>query len=165
MRAKEIVKGFGEYYVAQVLQNLGFEVDILDAEGIDLAAYKGEQRYGISVKSRCVHTSPNNTINLTYNDLHHTYEQSNRRGLMPAYAFVINTNEKIDILISTQESTCLNHLGVESLTEYLNTFSSKKDSGSTKSINISEKSRSEWKNLGYDGLIYVERLQSIASVD
>ncbi|MGN0168086.1 MAG: hypothetical protein ACI4AB_08595 [Acetatifactor sp.] len=39
MRKKEIVKEFGEAFVAQTMQNLGYEVDRLDAEGIDLAAY------------------------------------------------------------------------------------------------------------------------------
>ena len=39
MRKKEIVGEFGEAFIAQTMQNLGYEVDRLDAEGIDLAAY------------------------------------------------------------------------------------------------------------------------------
>ena len=38
MRKREIIKEFGESYVAQTMLNLGYEVDRLDAEGIDLAA-------------------------------------------------------------------------------------------------------------------------------
>ena len=156
MRKTKIVGEFGEIFVAQTMQNLGFEVDRLDAEGIDLAAYaKDGQKYGISVKSRCIQDKPNDSINLTYNDLTYTYEQAKMiRDLEPAYAFIVHSNNRIDLLIATQDYICQHYLGITSIVEYQNTFTSKKDAGSTKSFNISLKSREKWRALQDNGIIY-----------
>lgn len=156
MRKTKIVGEFGEIFIAQTMLNLGFEVDRLDAEGIDLAAYsKDGQKLGISVKSRCVQDKPNNSINLTYNDLTYTYEQAkNIRDLEPAYAVIVHSNDRIDLLIATQDYICQHHLGITSIEEYQNTFTSKKDEGSTKSFNISLKSREKWRALQDNGIIY-----------
>lgn len=55
MRENEIIKSFGETFVATIFDNMGYEVDIVDAEGIDLACYRKGKRdrgYGVSVKTR-----------------------------------------------------------------------------------------------------------------
>lgn len=161
MRKKEIVKEFGEAFVAQTMQNLGYEVDRLDAEGIDLAAYaKDGKRYGISVKSRCIQEKNNDSINLTYNDLCYTYEQSVKRGIIPAYAFVISKRDRIDLLIATQSYVCKQYLGIEDIKEYMSQYKSKKDAGSTKSFNTSLKSREKWSMLSKEEIIYTSTLCS-----
>ena len=40
MRKSEIVGKFGETFVASLLYNLGYKVDMIDENGIDLACYK-----------------------------------------------------------------------------------------------------------------------------
>ena len=159
MRKTEIVGEFGEIFIAQTMQNLGYEVDRLDAEGIDLAAYSNDgTRYGISVKSRCIQEKNNDGINLTYNDLTYTYNQSRKRGIIPAYAFIIHKNDRIDMFIATQEFICKNYLGIDSIETYMETFTSKKDSGSTKSFSTSLKSREKWRHTNNEGVIYTATL-------
>ena len=159
MRRKEIVGEFGEAFIAQTMQNLGYEVDRLDAEGIDLAAYSNDgKRYGISVKSRCIQEKNNDGINLTYNDLSYTYEQSKKRGIIPAYAFIVHKNDRIDLFIATQRFVCTQYLGIESIEKYKEVFTSKKDSGSTKSFNISLKSREKWRKTDNAEVIYAATL-------
>jgi len=161
MRKREIVKEFGESYVAQTMLNLGYEVDRLDAEGIDLAAYKDEKKYGISVKSRCIQHNKNDSVNLNYNDICYTYLQSVKRGVIPAYAFIIHSNERIDLLVVTQEYVFKHYLGVESIEKYMQTYESKKDSGSTKSISTSLNSRENWSKQDADaGVIFAAKLLS-----
>ena len=160
MRKKEIVGEFGEAFIAQTMQNLGYEVDRLDAEGIDLAAYSEDgKKYGISVKSRCIQEKNNDGINLTYNDLSYTYEQSLKRGITPSYAFIVHKNDRIDIFIATQEVVCKQYLGIPNIQEYMNTFQSKKDTGSTKSFSTSLKSREKWGATTGDGIIYTATLK------
>jgi hypothetical protein len=159
MRKKEIVGEFGEAFVAQTLQNLGFEVDRLDAEGIDLAAYSNDgKKFGISVKSRCIQDKNNDGINLTFNDLCYTYEQSVKRGIVPAYAFIVHKNNRIDLFIATQELVCKQYLGIDAITVYMQTYSSKKDLGSTKSFSTSLKSREKWRVTTDPGVIYTATL-------
>lgn len=159
MRKTAIVGEFGEIFTMQTLFNEGFEVDRLDAEGIDIAAYFDEGKgYGISVKTRCIQNKKNDSINLKYNDLCYTYDQSKKRGIIPAYAFVIESNDRIDLLIATQEYICKNYLGIEDIREYKNMYSSSKDAGSTKSINTSEKYRNRWCELCEEGIIYTNTL-------
>ena len=159
MRKKEIVGEFGEAFIAQTMQNLGYEVDRLDAEGIDLAAYSDNgKKYGISVKSRCIQEKNNDSINLTYNDLSYTYEQSVKRGIIPSYAFIIHRNERIDIFIATQEAVCKQYLGVSDIKEYMNIYQSKKDTGSTKYFSTSLKSREKWGETNGEGIIYTATL-------
>ncbi len=164
MRKTEIVKEFGESFVAITMQNLGYEVDRLDSEGIDLAAYSNDgEKYGISVKSRCIQENKNDSINLTYNDLSYTYEQSKKRGIVPAYAFVISKNDRIDLFIATQAYVCENYLGIDTIENYMELFTSKKDSGNTKSFNTSLKSREKWRTIefGEEGVIYTATLSLI----
>lgn len=56
MRQSESVGKFGEYFVALMFQNWGFETDMVDAEGIDLMCYRNleskNEKYGVSVKTR-----------------------------------------------------------------------------------------------------------------
>lgn len=159
MRKTAIVGEFGEIFTMQTLFNEGYEVDRLDAEGIDVAAYFDEGiGYGISVKTRCIQNTKNDSINLKYNDISYTYDQSKKRGLIPAYAFVIGSNERIDLLIATQEYICKKYLGIEDVREYKKQYSSSKDSGSTKSFNTSKKNRDRWCELKEEGVIYVNTL-------
>ena len=98
MRKSEIVGKFGETFVASLLYNLGYKVDMIDENGIDLACYKENKKYGVSVKSRNIQFNTNNSINLTFNDIVHTYNESKLRDLEPAYAFVVANLSRIDEL-------------------------------------------------------------------
>ena len=96
----------------------------------------------------------NDGINLKYNDLYYTYEQSKKRDIIPAYAFVIASNERIDVLVATQDYICKKYLGIEDIEKYAELYSSSKDAGSTKSFNTSLKRRNEWRNLQEEGILY-----------
>lgn len=165
MRKKEIIGEFGEAVIAQTMQNLGYEVDRLDADGIDLAAYsKDGKKYGISVKSRCIQEKTNDSINLTYNDLCYTYEQSLKRGLTPSYAFIVHKNDRIDIFIATQEIVCKEYLDVTDIQGYIHTYQSRKDIGSTKFFSTSLKSREKWGAITGEGIIYTATLSLISNM-
>ena len=159
MRKKEIARAFGEVFVAQTLMNLGYEVDFLDAEGIDLAAYMDDgNRYGIIVKSISTQEKDHESIALTYHDLAYTYGQSVKRGLVPAYAFIVHKNERIDLLIATQGFILIQFLGVTDIHEYMEIYDSHNASGSTKYLDTSLKSRECWGTLDEDGIIYAATL-------
>ena len=161
MRSTEIVKGFGETFVASLFYDLGYKVDMIDEEGIDLTCYKENNKYGVSVKTRNIQFGKNGSINLKYNDIVYTYNESKLRGLEPAYAFVVADLSRIDILIVTQEyvfeNMCLN---VDSINDYMDKYTDKNDSGSTKSISTSLASKNTWKSLlGKKGVIFANTYQ------
>ena len=126
MLNNEIIKEFGEAFISSLLYNKGFKVDRINDEGIDITCYKDEQRYGISVKSRNL-IRRNNTINLTYNDIVYTYDNSLLRKLTPAYAFITSTLERIDVLIVTQKYVFENYVNIESIEKYKSAYKSKND--------------------------------------
>jgi len=95
--------------------------------------------------------------------LSYTYEQSNKRGIIPTYAFVISKNDRIDLFIATQEFVCKNYLGIDTIENYMKTYTSKKDSGNTKSFNTSLKNREKWRTLECqdEGIIYAATLSLV----
>lgn len=164
MRKSEIVGKFGEAFVASLLYDLGYKVDMIDENGIDLACYKENKKYGVSVKSRNIQFNINNSINLTFNDIIHTYNESKLRDLEPVYAFVVADLSRIDVLIVTQEYVFENMFSsvdnVHNINEYMDKYTSKKDSGSTKSISTTLASKNDWKSLlGKHGVIFANCYQ------
>ena len=156
MRSTEIVKEFGEAFVASLFHDLGYKVDIIDEKGIDLTCYNENNKYGVSVKTRNIQFGKNESINLKYNDIVYTYNESKLRDLEPAYAFVVADLSRIDVLIVTQkyifENMCSN---IDDINDYMDKYANKNDSGSTKSISISSASKNTWKSLlGKDGVIF-----------
>jgi|GEM_PF-4515589 len=164
MRKSEIVGKFGETFVASLLYNLGYKVDMIDENGIDLACYKENKKYGVSVKSRNIQFNTNNSINLTFNDIIHTYNESKLRDLEPVYAFVVADLSRIDVLIVTQEYVFENMFSsvdnVNNINEYMDKYTSKKESGSTKSVSTTLASKNDWKSLlGKHGVIFANCYQ------
>lgn len=164
MRKSEIVGKFGEAFVASLFYDLGYKVDMIDENGIDLTCYKENKKYGISVKSRNIQFGKNDSINLTFNDIIHTYNESKLRDLEPAYAFVVADLSRIDVLIVTQEYVFENMFSsidnVHNINEYMDKYTSKKDSGSTKSVSTTFASKNGWKSLlGKHGVIFANYYQ------
>lgn len=152
-----IVGNFGESFIAHLFHSLGYTaVDVIDAKGIDLACYSADTSYGISVKCRNIQFTKNESINLTYNDIVYTYDESVQRKLTPAYAFLMADLQRIDVLIVTQEFTfsCLQK-DAFTIDEYKNRYVDKQASKSTKSISTSLSAREKWKTLkGQPGVIF-----------
>lgn len=104
---------------------------------------------------------------LKYNDIVYTYEESKVRGVIPAYAFVITTIERIDIFIFTQDYMFRKYFsndtkGIRDIYGCIDFYSSKKDSGSSKSISISLTARDHWKTISdEDGVIFTASYNKI----
>lgn len=178
MRNTEIVKGFGESFAAYLFYKMGYEVDFLDAEGIDLACYKKDESgisYGVSVKTRNIKpkgdesTKDNNhSFNIKYNDIVYTYEQSEIRHLEPAYALVVADLKKIDVLIVTQEYAFKKLFNVRfdaptiaNIDDYKKRYTSKNDNGAERHISIAQSSRKLWKERKDDeGVIFTASYSS-----
>lgn len=158
MRNTEIVGKFGELFVAALFRNMEYEVDLIDAEGIDLVCYDNKDsniKYGVSVKTRRAKNENgkiNYSINIDYNDIVYTYKKSKDiRGVIPAYAFVVVDLKRIDVLIVTQDyvfkRNLFNSIVFNNIDEYMSKYKSKKDSGSKQCISIAKSSRDGWKTL------------------
>lgn len=167
MIRENIVKEFGEAYISLLMYNLGFKVDRLDEKGIDLACYKDNYKYGVSVKARNIHFTDNKNVQLEYNDIVYTYDESKIRGLVPAYAFVIASVERIDIFIFTHEYMFKKYFsndkkGIRDIYYYKSFYSSRKDKGSAKHIPISFKAREHWKTISdEEGVIFTASYNKI----
>lgn len=164
MRKSEIVGKYGEAFVASLFYDLGYKVDMIDENGIDLTCYKENKKYGVSVKSRNIQFGKNDSINLTFNDIIHTYNESKLRDLEPAYAFVVADLSRIDVLIVTQEYVFENMFSsgdnAYNINNYMEEYTNKKDSGSTKSISTTLTSKKGWKSLlGERGVIFTNCYQ------
>lgn len=164
MRNSEIIGKFGEIFTASLFYDLGYTVDMIDAQGIDLICYKDDKRYGVSVKSRNIQFGENKSINLTYNDITYTNDESKIRGAEPAYAFVVSNLSRIDVLVVTQtyvfENMFSSYDNVYNIDDYKGMYTNKKDSGATKSISIAPASKNNWKNLlGESGVIFTNCYQ------
>lgn len=149
MKKNTIVQNFGEYFTISVFYNLGFAVDLVDEEGIDVVCYNDDVRYGVSVKCRNIQFSKNDSINLKHKDIIYTNEQSQIRNVEPAYAFIVQDLDRIDVLIATQEYVLTNLLNhgedINTIQEYLNAYPDIE--GPTKSVSITLSSKESWKNL------------------
>lgn len=149
----------GEFFVGSIFDNLGFEVDIIDGKGIDLACYKDDIKYGISVKTRNIEEVENNNLNLGYNDIVYAYDESKKRGLSPLYAILFYDLSRIDVLIMTQEYTFMNYFskkdGIGNIEDYKKVYPHKNVIGATKFIGTSLKARENWKFLkDEEGIIF-----------
>lgn len=158
----DIVGDFGEAFIAALFYSLGYKVDIVNAMGIDLTAYKDKLKLGISVKSRNIQFNPNKSISLKYNDIVYTYDESKLRSIdmEPSYAFVVADLERIDILVVTQKYLFDNLVSpkcpIKDIVHYKNMYENKEVSGSTKSVSISKTAREKWLKLeGEEGVIFV----------
>ena len=166
MRNGKIVQKFGEYFVALIFENLGYSVDIIDAEGIDLMCYSENVSYGVSVKTRNIEQNPNYSINLTWNDIVYAYEQTKLRyGMDVLYAFVISELERINVVIFTQQYMFEHYFmkkKINNIDEYMERFPNKPDkknkmTGSTQGIDTGDRAKSEWKQLyenKVDGILF-----------
>ena len=88
MRGTRLAGDFGEYYTALCLLNSGGwrEPDILDSNGIDLAAYPTDEdkpALGISVKTRNVANTENSSILLRKKDITYCFQEARARKLEP----------------------------------------------------------------------------------
>lgn len=160
MLKNDIVGNFGEAFIASLFYSLGFEVDIVNATGIDLAAYKDDMKLGISVKSRNIQFGPNDSILLNYNDIVYTHSESELRNIQPAYAFIVTELNRIDILVVTQEYLFKNLISknnpIKDIEHYKSIYSDKKVSGSSKSVTTSKTAKENWSKLnGENGVIFV----------
>ena len=152
MRSKEIIHRFGEHFITLIFHNLGFETDIIDADGIDLMCYKKDEEvcYGVSVKTRNIEFNSNNSINLTWNDIVYADKQTKLRGGKETlYAFVITELKKINVFIFTQEYMFEHYFekkGVKNINEYKEIFPEKMP-GSTQGIDTGIKAKDSWRIL------------------
>ena len=166
MRNEKIVQKFGEHFVALIFENLGYSVDVIDAEGIDLMCYSECVSYGVSVKTRNIQQNSNNSINLTWNDIVYSYEQTKlRSGEDVLYAFVISDLERISVFIFTQQYMFEHYFvkkKIKNIDEYMGAFTNKpnkkdKATGSTQGIDNGDRAKSKWKQLyenKVDGIIF-----------
>lgn len=164
MRKEQIIKNYGESFVAMMFANWGYESDIIDAEGIDLMCYKEisdntYKKYGVSVKTRDPYTKKNNSLNLTWNDLALADSQTKIRDGELLYAIVWYSIERVDVVILSQEYV-LNSFGYSDIESYKEMFPEKKMNGSTKSISTTLSNRNSWLDMyknGMSGVIYAAR--------
>ena len=148
MRDNEITQKFGEHLVALIFHNLGYEADIVDANGIDLMCYNKSysQSYGVSVKTRNIEFNYNSGINLNWKDFVYADEETKLRGgKQTLYAFVICKLSAIYVFIFTQEYLFKHYLKMNCIEEYKTSFPDAKISGSTKTITL--KNKDEWQQL------------------
>ena len=102
MRDKKLIGDFGEYFTAMALKAYGFECDLIDAEGIDIASYKdADTAYGISVKTRDSRNKYNNAITLKRKDIEYCYANAVKRGLVPSFAFVVWNDDGLYVTVMT----------------------------------------------------------------
>ena len=164
MRETEIIKEVGEAIISWSLFNENYTVDRLDAKGIVIAAYsnnKKNEKFGISVKTRNVESNENNSIVLNQKDLIYTDEEAKLRELTPAFAFVVTSLKRIDILIVTYtyafenwfaKGTCYEN--GDEVSDFIKRC--KAADKCSKSVPISDKVRENWKNFEVgDGVIGV----------
>lgn len=158
MRNGEIVHRFGEHFIALIFDNLGFEADIVDADGIDLMCYKnGEDLcYGVSVKTRNIEFNSNNSINLSWKDIVYADEQTKlRAGKEPLYAFVITELSEVNVFVFTQAYMFEHYFAkkrIKNISEYKKKFPTKptkenKMPGSTQGIDTGRKVIDSWGTL------------------
>lgn len=168
MRKNEIIKNYGESFVAMMFTNWGYESDIIDAEGIDLMCYKeisdnSYKKYGISVKTRDPYDKMNNSLNLTWNDLVLADKQAKVRDGELLYAIVWYSIDRVDVVVFSQEYV-LKKFGYSDIEGYKKDFPKKpkpkESNGSTKSISTNLNARNSWLNMykeGEPGVIYAAR--------
>lgn len=145
MREKAVRGNLGENLVAGILDVLGFEVDFVDASGIDLMCYGTEENkvYGVSVKTREVERKGNSSINLTSNDILYPEKSTKIRNKNAEvlYAFVVYSFSEIDVLICTQKYV-YEKVGINSREDYLEYGNS-----ATKGFPIAKDDRQMWGKL------------------
>lgn len=163
MRKEQIIKNYGESFVAMMFANWGYESDIIDANGIDLMCYKEisdnyYKKYGISVKTRDPYMKKNDSLNLTWNDLVLADSQAKLRDGELLYAIVWYSINRVDVVIFSQKYV-LDSFGYSDIESYKEEFPEKTE-GSTKSISTSLAKRNLWLDMyknGIPGVMYAAR--------
>ncbi len=163
MRKNSLVGNFGEYFAGMIFESKGYACDLIDAEGIDLAAYlrgaKDAKAYGVSVKTRAPFDSANNSLLLRYNDIVFTDEQARLRGLEPIYMVIWYACDRVDVLAFTLDYFLRLH-SIADIGTYKSLYPDPKTSGAAKSLSTSPKSRDRWLELyesGEEGILYAAR--------
>ncbi|MBO5486802.1 MAG: hypothetical protein J5988_07740 [Eubacterium sp.] len=126
---------------------LGFEVDFVDASGIDLMCYNGKKVYGVSVKTRQVEKKENGSINLKSNDILYPEKSTKLRNkeAETLYAFVVYSFSEIDLMICTQEYV-FKKIGIYSR-EHYEAHGNKE----TKGFSIKKEDRQNWGEMYEEG--------------
>lgn len=153
MRGTRLAGDFGEYYTALCLLNSGGwrEPDILDSNGIDLAAYPTDENkpaLGISVKTRNVANTENSSILLRKKDITYCFKEAMARNLEPCFSFVIIGNGSLDILVLTLDSLIEERQVVDAFDVRMGEFARE-----TLSIPISKNARERWGK--YDNIFHL----------
>jgi len=151
MVTTKLVGNFGEYYSAMCFLDAGFNVDLIDSNGIDLMCYdeNSDKVYGVSVKSRYVTGKVNNSLLLRDKDIKYCHDEAVLRHAAPAFAILVISEDRIDIAAITFEELLQLH-GYNSYEEY---------DGKNVSVNISLKRRDAWRDyISEDGIIILKSM-------